>query len=227
MVDLFVVGYPRSGNAWLARLLGDVLTSPVMARKPKAAIADEGFDREGDYIIRQEHLCAKDYKDEKPVVLVVRDPRDVAVSAMHYWGRHDLKDALSLMTCGTWPLHHGGGWANFYAFWLENKKYAAIVRYEDLIKDTARALKGVLAKLKIEPVKDIEEVVERQSFDRRKNVAVLYGHLMPYGSDVQVATLRKGVVGDWRNVMDDECKAIADFSFGAVAKEFGYNLHVY
>jgi len=27
--DILIVGYPRSGNTWISRLLGDALNSPV------------------------------------------------------------------------------------------------------------------------------------------------------------------------------------------------------
>ena len=103
MNEIIVTGYPKSGNTWLSRLLGDILNSPVTGRDDYEAvpISQEGLDRSGDYTIIQLHLvpdcsnhnnqfitnrfhiCPDNHTDEK-IVIPIRDPRDVAVSCMHY-----------------------------------------------------------------------------------------------------------------------------------------------
>ena len=224
--DLYVVGYPKSGNTWLSRLLGDVLDSPVMARAPKNAIGDEGFGRDGDFVIRQEHLDYKSYKGENPVILVIRDPRDTAVSAWKYWQISSLVETIRKMHTGSWPITHGGGWANFYEFWME-KEFEYLVSYESLLEDTEYEVNRLLLWLDREPVNPVSEVVSRQSFDSRKEIADKHGDLMPHGRDVQYGSLRKGIAGDWQNHFDRECELLAQTYFGETASFFGYNLYVH
>lgn len=226
--EIFVVGYPKSGNTWLSRLLGDLLDSPVQARAPKHAIGDEGFDRKGKYVIRQEHIDHKTYKGEKPIILITRDPRDVAVSAWKYWGRPSLIDTLHCMGKGTWPITHGGGWSSFYQFWLDNRSYNILVRYESLVYNTENMLLHACRGIDLNDIQlnsRMKEVVKRQSFEARKKIAKEHGDTMPYGKSVQNGLLRRGVVGDWKNFFDDKCNNLAIKYFGNVAKTLGYDLN--
>lgn len=226
--DIYVIGYPRSGNVWCSRLLGDLLNSPVQARAPKHSIADEGFSRSGKYIIRQEHLSHGKYQGEQPVVLVVRDPRDVAVSAWKYWKRPSLINTIHLMGNGGWPLPHGGGWSEFYRWWLDNRNYLTVVSYEDLLANPKIELEIVCERLgvTVDIAHHVDEVIQRQSFDVRKEQAQQHGDDMPYGKAVQVGALRKGISGDWRNHFDRECRLMAQHYFAEIAERFGYNLDV-
>lgn len=224
--DLFVVGYPRSGNTYLSRLLGDLLISPVQARFPREAIADEGFDRPGKYIIRQEHLDSESYKDEQPVILIVRDPRDVAVSAWKYWNRSSLQDTLHCMGKGIFPLRHGGGWSSFYSYWIDNRYSDIMIHFEELVDDPESELMWIVDGLGLQIGNSLKDVVHRQSMDERKKIAALHGDEMPHGKNVQVSTLRKGVSGDWKNHFSRDDQKLAFEYFGDIAKRMGYDLNV-
>ena len=47
--DTFIVSYPRSGNTWLSRILGDLLDSPVTGIFDARPLAEEGLDRQGEF----------------------------------------------------------------------------------------------------------------------------------------------------------------------------------
>jgi hypothetical protein len=201
--EIYVVGYPKSGNTWMSRLLGDVLDSPVMSGGNKPALADEGFDRSGDYVIRQSHLLRKEKPNGAKAVFVLRDPRDVAVSVMFYWQRKSLMKVISGMAgiqsdIQSAPLHKSGGWINYVRRWLitEDSGLSDVVKYEDLSKDTYTTLGATLIWLSAKPVKSIAEAVERQSFASRKKS--IHKDL-PYGDTIQNRLMRKGVPGDWVN----------------------------
>lgn len=221
--DLYTVGFPRSGNTWLSRLLGDALNSPVQSRKNNHAIGDEGEDRVGNYIIRQEHLDKKKYAGERPIILIVRDPRDTAVSVWKYWQIESLLHTVRKMHKGKWPITHGGGWSNFYDFWLDTEA-DYLLKYEDLLSDTRKETERLLQYLGEEPAFPLDEIILRQSFGERKKLAKKYGDLMPYGKAVQESCLRRGIAGDWQNHFDRELELIAKTYFGETAAQYGYNL---
>jgi hypothetical protein len=190
------------------------------------AIADEFSDREGDYVIRQEHIDRTSYKEETPVCLIVRDPRDVAVSAWKYWNRPSLLDTINIMGKGLWPMPHGGGWSSFYSFWVDKIDVGGFMfSYEELLDDTVGELRWMLHYFDIKPKNSINEAVKRQSFDARKEIAKQHGDMMPYGREVQLKLLRRGIAGDWANYFGEEEKKLAADYFGEVAEVFGYNLY--
>ncbi len=94
-----VVGFPKSGNTWLARLFADILGAPVrqgaMRGNPEiAAEINERLTRQADsqFDIRKEHFLPASYfreVDEVParIVYIYRDVRDVLISAFFYKSR--------------------------------------------------------------------------------------------------------------------------------------------
>ena len=82
--DIFVIGFPKSGNTWLARLLAEVTDSNLVPSNPVDA-ADYSLERKADYLIHKKHWV-KDIEKvlECKVVYIVRDVRDVLVSAFFF-----------------------------------------------------------------------------------------------------------------------------------------------
>lgn len=220
---IYVVGYPKCGNTWLSRLLGDALDSPIGGKESdnRQAIADEGHNRKGEYLIKQRHITH--YPDDAyKVVFITRDPRDVCISVQHYWGIHDLTKAINIVGNGLWPVPHGGGWSGFNNHWSVILTPDDWVKYEELHSDTAGSLERILVNLNIEPVNDIAQVVERQSFDARKKQLEQDGDNHPHGKLVQLKNLRAGRVGDWRNVLNCEQAKLVDKLFGWRMWHLGY-----
>ena len=246
--DVLVIGYPRSGNGYTSRLLGDILNSPVTGIGSAHPICEEGLDRPGPYTVRQLHLrpnwtiksgdavqnawtfAPACYGGEK-IVLVIRDPRDVAISAMHYWGRPSLQDTLFCMGEGRGPLAGVGSWPAFMDLWfnqfMHNPHFGWIcayaVYYESLLSSPVEVLRGLFDSLKL-PEEDgrLAMALERQAFDVRKKELASSGDRYMYGADLQVKNLRKGKAGDWKNHFDRETGQQAQLYFGAWLKYFGY-----
>lgn len=96
--SIYVVGFPKSGNTWLTRLLADVLQVPVRSgamRGGREIAADINIvlSLEGNppYEIQKIHFLPHVFFqeiDEKPkrIVYIYRDFRDVAISAFFYFG---------------------------------------------------------------------------------------------------------------------------------------------
>jgi hypothetical protein len=133
-------------------------------------------------------------------LLVVRDPRDVAVSAAHYWD-WTLDEALDKMIEGPGPLELPP-WKVFVESWLE--QHVPILRYEDFHHDAKKELTGLLGHLELEPQRDLERVVSRQSFTVKKAELDRRGASYPFGREAQLRHMRKGTVGEWKEAFSPE-----------------------
>lgn len=88
---ILICGYPKSGTTWLARLIADVLNCPVLGsyEKKNVGLALEGEDRPSSYICYKSHLDYQSLHNSADnifrYVYIVRDPRDVIVSAAYHF----------------------------------------------------------------------------------------------------------------------------------------------
>lgn len=238
MHEIIVVGYPKSGNTWLSRLIGDLMDYPIVGFEDAVPIAAEGADRAGDGIVRQLHLMPGNskyphfitgphtvntaYYGDENIVHIVRDPRDVAVSIDAYWELGDLARTLeSVMGKGDTPLW-GTGWREFVESWRASKLPHFTAFYNDLCSDAAATLKQITTSFGLTPANSIEEVVRRQSFDVRRAALEENGNNLPYGAGIQLKNLRLGKSGDWVNHFDEEHKRIAHRLFGDYLMLYGY-----
>lgn len=238
-MEVIVVGYPKSGNTWLSRLLGDVLDSPVEGWRGVKPLAVEGGKRRGGYVVRQLHAAVSLAecdgvlgngwlfhvrcwdRGKVKVVHIVRDPRDVAVSCMYYWDMADVSTAIRAMGERIWPLARGP-WQAMVGDWLKVED-AILVRYERLHEDTVGEVDRVLAELGLESSR-VVAAVKRQSFDEKRARIERDGDDRPYGKTIQLKNLRRGMPGDWRNHFTVEDSMLAERYFGTVARALGYEM---
>lgn len=242
---IYVLSYPKSGGTWLARLLGDALNSPVGGIAPSEddkAVATEGQDRPGSYYIRHGHAVpvetgavlipdrfgfAYKHLTNERIVILIRDPRDVAVSAACYWGK-DITATIRCMGEGEWPLTHGSGWVKWVESW-ENAMHKSIVNsraywinYKHLIINPIATLHIFRLHFHLDFVNDLQSVVTRQSFTARRAWTEQHGDSLNYGKDFQLRFLRKGIIGDWQDNFTLEHRELAEFYFGDMMRELGY-----
>lgn len=92
MKNIIIVGYPKSGNTWVARLVAELVDCPVIGswNSDYYEIAQEGLDRKSEFQCFKTHYQLHELGGsrillEKKVIYVIRDPRDVAVSGAHYF----------------------------------------------------------------------------------------------------------------------------------------------
>jgi Sulfotransferase domain len=183
--DVFLVGYPKSGNTWLAAMVSHLATGTEFSfdthNELAAGVGDHRHRRpilpDGGRLIRSHEPYAPGYGDKyRRVLYVVRDPRDVVVSYYHHHRRLG-KDpgsidqflgrflAGSLDGWGTWPAH--------IRSWLDSPQARdgrlIVVRYEDLLADPEEQLAGVARFLELPATPSaIRESVALHTADRMR-----------------------------------------------------------
>lgn len=241
MNEVIVVGYPRSGNTWLARLIADALDSPLVGLPSKGAIpiGQEGQNRPGKHLIRQLHLTPTDDDDSdlaipnpyrfyvrnwtgEKIVLIMRDIRDVTVSTMHYWEIATLPETIRKMAIVEWPMGAADRWDRYNHTWLNCSVLASVIKYEELSANPLLVLQGLLQTLDLAPAFDLSEVIERQSIETRRRGFTGLNRYHPYGPTIQLKNLRKGIVGDWRNCFTRETAEMVHNEYFETMQEFGY-----
>ena len=145
LTEIFVTGFPRSGNTWLNRLLSDLFNAPQQDTPESVVFPNFAEVIEDKYVVRKTHWYRWQYKENgyngQPayVVWVHRDPRDMVVSMMHYRGVTDLQGVIKSIEN---PGRDKVGFAAFVSGWLENPPDYR-TSYEDLHKRPEELLHNI------------------------------------------------------------------------------------
>jgi hypothetical protein len=245
MNRIFVAGYPKSGNTWLARLLGEIYDAPVSRWRSALPLACEGQERRSETVIHQLHLRPVPMNDppyaeaidhaykwdwRQPlrqndrIVYIVRDVRDVIVSAYFYWQRETFHEAVAAVLDGGHPLGVHGSWQHFQKLWfdalLRSDDDIMVCKYEQLSSRPVEVLDS-LTRGRF-PAKWLREAVNAQSFEATVKRIQNDGDDRPYGKTIQLRNLRKGVVGDWRNHFTSPLAYAVEEKCGKMLRELGY-----
>jgi len=235
MKTILVSAYPKSGSTWLTSLLGDVLNCPTggsCQSGDKTEIATKDRPNK-DFIVRKGHYkLIMDFTDKAipmphflnwqflddnyKVIFLVRDPRDVCVSGAYHW-RCSVPEFLRRMIVGS--VVHLDRWDEHIFQWLDLIKdpicndLFCLVRYEDLHKDTAGTVNGILRFLQATEYKGrIDDAIHQNSFEVKARQV----------TDKRRHNMRKGIVGDWRNQFDTEMNNLIYSEFGWIMEKLNY-----
>lgn len=168
-------------------------------------------------------------------IYLVRDPRDIIVSYAHHLGQtHNqvLKgmldshnSELGIMKNKEYKRSLLGKWSDNYNSWKSLKdREVLIIRYEDLVKNKVDEFLRILKYLnKIIGIKiDIEKLhqsIDKTSFERlaAKEKESGFNEATEHGN-----FFHKGIVGDWKNSLDNIIVKTIENEFEAEMRELNY-----
>jgi Sulfotransferase domain len=239
--DIFLVSFPKSGNTWTRFLLANLRFPDQPATwanidrliPDPTGTAKRDFDRMPRPRIIKSHEC---FDPRYPrVVYIVRDPRDVVVSQYHYHRKiRRIEDDSPVETFVTRFLGGDtcphGSWGQNVGTWLstsEGDPRFLLLRYEDLVADTAGELAKVVAFLHLpaDP-KQIAQAVERSSADRMRTLekAQTDKNGLMRGSRTDLSFVRAAGSGGWRSDLPAPMVARIEAAWGPLMRHLGYEL---
>lgn len=257
LADFVVVSFGKSGRTWLRMMISRVfqLRHGVGERYligfdnlhhknraiPKILFTHDNYIKD----FTGNHDNKADYYDKR-VILLVRDPRDVAVSQYFQW-KHRMKPVKKELN--DYPPHGADvstfefltrydaglpkvtGFMNVWAKEAEKIRALLVVRYEDFKSNPAQTLKQVMEFLDT-PASDAEiaQAVEFASLDNMRkmeqgNVFWLSGGRMKPRDrdDPNSYKVRRGKAGGYRDDFDDSELAEVDaYVTNNLAPLYGY-----
>jgi len=248
ITPIYISGYPKPGNTWLTRLVGDCLNCPTGGSTPeqdRKEIATEGLDRPGPWVVRkghfrlmhsldglrrvvpQPHVLAYHNLTKERVIFILRHPADIAVSGAHHW-KVSLDTFIYWMITGTGGVRHCGRWNDYVEEWLAFRQQIgfSVVTYEGLHSDPEFALTEIFAEQELPyRLARVRAAIGRQSFEnRRRYIEQAPESELRLGRKHQLYSLRKGVVGDWHNHFNAGQIRTMQSAFGQTMQQLGYRM---
>lgn len=174
--DVFVCGWPKSGNTWFQRLLTGIVwnldTHALTDTLAQELVPDVHMER---YYRRYENRSyfkshERPLPEYRNVIHLVRDGRDALVS---YWHMRRRMGADITMREFLAEKLYGISWSEHSLAWIENPYQANLirVRYEDLLSDTVKELERVCAFLNIDRDKEsLTRIARGASFEKMKKL---------------------------------------------------------
>ncbi|XP_072263368.1 amine sulfotransferase-like [Pyxicephalus adspersus] len=226
--DVFLVTYPKSGTIWSQQILSLICseghrngTEQIDTNERVPWLEFRALNPETDYNLRpsprlfvthlSELFAPRELKNKKAkVIYVMRNPKDVIKSFYHFENitllsekspdfQHFFEKFLDgEVYAGKW-FHHVRGW-----YTLKDSYNILFLKYEDMIKDLRSAVKKICTFLEIKlDEKSIDIVVKKASFKEMKTDPLANKENMPEDLiDKKCGSfMRKGQVGDWKNIM--------------------------
>jgi len=168
------------------------------------------------------------------VVYLIRNPLDVAVSRAFHDGHENMNHAVKMLCApGTVLAGMGklqlrqimGSWSDHVTSWVDQTEIPLIVvRYEDMLADTARELARVIGFARPDAVIDqarLDRAVAHASFENLREAEAAKG--FREAAKGQARFFRSGKAGDWVNHLNAEHVARICEVQGPTMARFGYS----
>ncbi|MEM6299905.1 MAG: sulfotransferase domain-containing protein [Bacteroidota bacterium] len=226
---VLVSEFPKSGGTWFSQMLADALNIPF----PRNRIPNDT-----PCLLHGHHLYKKNFGK---MIGVVRDGRDIMVSAYHHFLLKNDKNTdyainfyrqrvpfddydnieanmsafIIYMFEGYAKRPRYFDWSEFTSQCIDDPNIC-LIKYEDLLKQASEKLNEAISFLGYPSVKEkqLDKIVEAYSF---KNLTK-----RKPGEESKQSFLRKGVAGDWKNYFNHESRQVFDQYGGETLIKLGY-----
>ncbi|HZP17427.1 MAG TPA: sulfotransferase domain-containing protein [Terriglobales bacterium] len=241
--DTFIVSYPRSGNTWTRFLLANLLRphEPVTFLNIEEIIPDAEAlsNRRLKSVPRPRFIKTHEYFDHRygNVIYIVRDPRDVVISYYHFQRKYrHIPDECPLdlyvqdfvhsrRVSGSW-----GNWGENVGSWLGPRMGTPrflLLRYEDLMADTAAELTRVCVFLGIHPDPGLlQRAIENSSAEHLRELERVQGREWVSTRSVRpdIPFIRTAEVGGWQTQLTPDSVRAIESAWGDLMRRLGYRL---
>jgi hypothetical protein len=198
-----------------------------------ASTTKRDFDRMPRPRIIKSHEC---FDPRYPrVIYIVRDPRDVAVSQYHYHRKlmkigddSPIENFVTRFLAGQTCPH--GSWGENVATWLatrEGDPRFLLLRYEDMVADTAREVSKIAVFLDISAgPEQIALAVELSSAAQMRKLEQTQTDdcSLTKGSRKDLSFVRAAASGGWRSELPASMAARIEAAWGPLMRHLGYEL---
>ncbi len=208
--DIFIVGYPKSGNTWMQNLVASVVFWNDPRLTPASLIQDLVPDvhSQRDYLryrtpmfFKTHHLPRPEYRR---VIYLVRDGRDAMVSYFHFLGAINKSDPdfLEMVSLGEglFPCR----WHEHVEAWMANPFGAQMmmISYESLKEKPIDKLQELCSFARLERSRDfLEAVVRNCSFEVMREKETKFGWDDNGAWPKDKFFVRRGTIGSYRDEM--------------------------
>lgn len=225
--DAYLVSIPKCGRTWLRVFLGAYFEK--LARTPNIRHTHDLWDHRTKSRwyeqIRGKRLIPQPDRGKKPVLLVVRDPRDLLVSLYFHLTKRTGEFQGTIAELVRDPLFGIESIVSVWNHWLKewgDKPHFAIFRYEEARENPAAAFQKLAEFFSGLPVDRpaLESALERSSFENMRKmettgeqaIGVDAAALTPGSiSDPNSFKVRAGKVGGYtEHLSDDDLRFIRE-----------------
>lgn len=224
----FVVSFPKTGRTWVRMLLGralcwshglpeELIFSPIELTRA-AGVLTTVFTH--DKAIPVEETNFEPFSSDKSryvgkrIIFLVRDPRDAVVSLYFHLTRRTVRFHGTLSEFIRSNEFGMPAIMRYYEIWDKNRHVPErfeIIRYEDLVRDSAAELRRMLEVIGAEGIEEkvIARVVESCSFESLKQAEregkIDHPKMRPGDpNDPESFKVRRGKVGGYRDYLSQE-----------------------
>lgn len=235
--DVWLASFPRSGNSWFRSILATIISiaeldgatpSPAEIDRIMPVLGANNLFAPWPYKVIPRFV--KTHRPYYPVlfdipqrtVLVVRDPRDVAVSYYHFSRSLRQRAYTGSFSQFIRDPKRGVSPAIDYYFSWKNRA-SVIVRYEALRQDTCSETMKVFDTLGIAVSEEIVQLaLQKTSFENMQRLEAQYGVRNKERFTPEFKATRKGTSRQWEGVFSPEDQAY----YQDVCREKGFELYV-
>jgi hypothetical protein len=241
--DTFLVSYPRSGNTWTRFLIAN-LTYPeksVSFANIEKLIPDTSSQssRALKRTPRPRIIKTHQYFDHRypRTIYIVRDPRDVALSYYDFQRKYrqipddyPLERYVDDFVSGRLISADWGTWSENVASWIftrGQRKEFLLLRYEDMIRDTAAELTRIAVFLGIDAdLARLTKAVELSSAERMRELEKLESGqwIATRNRRQDIPFVRLAKSGGWRTSLPAASVERIESSWGELMVTLGYEL---
>ncbi len=239
--DTFIVSYPKSGNTWTRFLVASLIhgEEPLTFLKADQVIPSvDSMSRKFFKNMPRPRVIKSHFPFDqtyKRVIYIVRDPKDVAVSQYHYQIKrkvlqegHPMEEFVPRFVTGeTCPY---GSWGENVGSWLAARQTNPdflLLRYEDMIRQTAVELTKIARFLHLDPEPDrIRRAVEQSTADNMRKMEQKEAGKWESTKDTRKDKffVRSAKTGEGKTALPSACIAQIEGAWGGLMQYLGYDL---